>query len=178
MWTKSYIISQILVVIMYVFLGISYFSKERNKILISNIFAHIFQTISPLFLNGYTGAMMGFIMVVRDGILYVDNKLNKNENRKKDIFILCILLIMIIIGTIFTYDGVLSLLSVFATLVLLFGIWQKDSNKYKIYGFIGSILWLLYYIYLKSIFAIVLESLLCICTVIAYLKEYKKKTIK
>ena len=71
--------------------------KERIKILIANLLAHIGQTIAMVLLNSYTGATMAFIITI----------------------------ILILTLSKFTYNGYLSLLSVAVTLVLTYGLWQK-----------------------------------------------------
>lgn len=97
MITPVYIISQIITVIYVALLNSSYFLKEKIKILIANLLAHIGQTIAMVLLNSYTGATMAFIITI----------------------------ILILTLTKFTYNGYLSLLSVAATLVLTYGLWQK-----------------------------------------------------
>ena len=97
MITPVYIISQIITVIYVALLNSSYFLKERIKILIANLLAHIGQTIAMVLLNSYTGATMAFIITI----------------------------ILILTLSKFTYNGYLSLLSVAVTLVLTYGLWQK-----------------------------------------------------
>ena len=74
MITPVYIIQQIITVLYVALLNSSYFLKERIKILIANFFAHIGQTIAMLLLNGYTGAAMAFIMLLRDLTLIILEK--------------------------------------------------------------------------------------------------------
>lgn len=97
MITPVYIISQIITVIYVALLNSSYFLKEKIKILIANLLAHIGQTIAMVLLNSYTGATMAFIITI----------------------------ILILTLSKFTYNGYLSLLSVAVTLVLTYGLWQK-----------------------------------------------------
>ena len=82
---------------------------------------------------------------------------------------------MIIISTVFTYDGLLSLLSVIATMTYTYSVWQKKTNVYKFLGIPVGILWILYNIYVKSIFGVILESILLIASITGYLVEVKKQ---
>ena len=86
-----------------------------------------------------------------------------------------IFIIIIVVLTIFTYNGWGSLLSVVATLVSTIAIWQKNTKYYKLLGIPVSMAWLGYYIFLKSIFAIVLESILLVSTITGYMLETKKE---
>ena len=111
-WTLEYIISQFLIVIVYILICTTYFLKNRRKILITNIIAHIFQAGSFLLLNGLTGVAMNIVYVIRDSFFAFDEKNRKNNNlNKRDYIILTIFILIIIIFTIFTYSGWSSLLS-------------------------------------------------------------------
>lgn len=45
--------------------------KDKKKILIANFIVHIWQTIAMVLLNGYTGAAMAVIMILRDITLII-----------------------------------------------------------------------------------------------------------
>jgi hypothetical protein len=174
-WTLEYIISQILIVIVYILICTTYFLKNRRKILITNIIAHIFQAGSFLLLNGLTGVAMNTVYVIRDSFFTIDEKNRKNSKlTKRDYIILAVFILIIITFTIFTYSGCGSLLSVVATIISTIAIWQKSTKYYKLLGIPVSMAWLGYYIFLQSIFAIVLESILLISTITGYLIENKK----
>lgn len=174
--TGIYIISQIITIIYYGLLSFSYLLKDRKKILIANFIAHIGQTIAMALLNGYTGAAMSLIMMMRDlTLVFEENnkKKGKEINKNVDLIILIITFVLIIILTIFTYNGLLSLLSVIATLVTTFALWQKDVKRYKLLGIIAGLLWLLYNFVIFSIMGIILETILVVCSVIGFIKDRK-----
>ena len=162
-WTPTYIASQVLIILVYTCLCSTYFLRNRKNILKLNIFAHIIQAISFLLLGGLTGVAMNVIYLVRDVFLVTDEK-----NNKRDVRILICFVLAIIILTIFTYNGLASLLSVIATTISTFAVWQKSTKVYKILGTPVSVAWLGYNISLKSIFAIILESILLVSTIIGY----------
>ena len=170
----GYVFSQVLIIITYILICRTYFLKNRNKILITNIIAHIFQGLSFLLLNGFTGSAMQLVYIFRDSFFVIDEK-NREDNKltKRDFLILLLFLLIILILTIFTYDGFGSLLSVFATIISTIAIWQKKTKYYKMLGIPVSVLWVLYYIFLRSIFAIVLESILLISIIIGFILEIK-----
>lgn len=173
--TSIYIVSQIITILYFAVLSLSYLLKDRNKILIANFVAHIGQTIAMAMLNGYTGAAMSIIMIFRDLTLIIQEAKKakgKEINKKIDILILIITILLIVVLTIFTYNGPLSLLSVIATLVTTFALWQKDVKAYKLLGIIAGILWLAYNIFIFSIMGIILESILLVCSIIGYFKQH------
>lgn len=177
--TNIYIISQIITVIYFAMLSSSYLLKNRKRILVTNFIAHIGQTTAMAMLNGYTGAGMALIMMLRDFVLLLQEirkSKGKEISEKSDLMILIITVLLIITLTIFTYNGPLSLLSVVATLITTFALWQKNVKMYKILGIIAGVLWLLYNVFIMSIMGILLELSVVICSVIGFWKEKRGGT--
>ena len=176
-WSITYILSQIFTIIMYILLGLTYYAKERKKVLILNFLALIANGIAYIFLEAWTGLAMCAVALARNIIFLLDeNKNGKRENiNKSDIIILIILYVISIISAIYTYDGFLSLFSVFATMLYTFSVWQKKTSIYKILGIPIGILWILYNTYIMSIFGIILESVLFVCSITGYILEIKKQ---
>lgn len=176
--TSIYIISQIITIAYYTILSFSYLLKDRRKILTANFVAHIGQTTAMAMLSGYTGAAMAVVMMLRDLIFLVQEILKakgKNINKKFNLSIFIITIILVIILTIFTYNGPLSLLSVVATLIGTFALWQKNVKTYKMLGIVVGVCWLSYNIVIMSIMGIILESILGICSIIGYIKDTKRE---
>ncbi len=174
-WTTEYIIAQILLIVVYTCICSTYFCKNRKSILTFDITAHIFHIGAFLLLNGLTGAAMCVIYLIRDIFFAIDEKNRKSSKlNKRDYIILAIFVAIIIVLTIFTYNGLGSLLSVIATLVSTVAIWQKETKYYKYLGIPVSIFWLGYNIYLRAIFAIVLETILFISVISGCVLEYRK----
>ena len=101
-------------------------------------------------------------------------KMKQTLFNKKDIIILVVLYAISLISAVFTYAGPLSLLSVAATMLNTYSVWQKDIKIYKLLGSPTSMLWILYNIYIMSLFGIILESVLLICSVTGYILEKRK----
>ncbi len=177
--TLEYILSQVFIIISYLFLVLSYQAKSRKTILIYSFVSLIANGISYVFLQAYTGLAMCFVALFRNIIFMVDEKKNGKSEKisKKDIVILAVLYLISLLSTVFTYDGFLSLLSVFATMLYTYSVWQKKTTIYKILGLPIGILWIAYNIYIMSIFGIILESILTISAIYGYFKEKKNKQI-
>lgn len=177
--TITYILSQIFIIINYIFLIMTYQSKSRKNILIYNIIALISTGLSYVFLSAYSGLAMTIVAVIRNIIFMIDEKKNgiKEKNEAKDYIILAVLYIISIISAIFTYNGILSMMSVVATMLYTYSVWQKNTKIYKMLGLPVSIIWIIYNIYIFSIFGIILEVILSISAIIGYMKESKAKKL-
>lgn len=179
-FTTTYLVSQIVTIIMYILLAITYQVKNRKTVLILNFLALIANGIAYILLDAYTGLAMCIIALLRNTIFLIDEKKNgkTEKNNKKDIAILVILYTLSIISAIFTYDGFLSLLSVFATMLYTYSVWQKKTKIYKLLGIPIGILWTLYNFSIGSIFGVILEMALLVSSMIGYILEVRRAKIE
>lgn len=177
--TITYIISQFFVILNYVFLAITYYSKDRKRILFLNFCSLTSIGIAYIFLSAYTGLSMVILSIIRNIIFLLDEKKfgKTTEISKREIFILILIYIITITFAVFTYNEFLSLLSVFATMLYTFSVWQKKTIIYKALGIPVGLLWLFYNIYISSIFGIILETILLLSVINGWIIEKKKEQI-
>ena len=175
-WTLTYILSQIFTIITYILLALTYYAKSRKTVLTISFLSLVANGIAYIFLGAYTGLAMCIVAIIRNIIFIVDEKKNGKSNTisQKDIIILAILYAISIVSAVFTYDGFLSLLSVFATMLYTYSVWQKKTNIYKLLGIPIGIIWILYNTYIQSIFGIILETILLICSTTGYILEIRR----
>lgn len=175
--TVAYIVSQIFTIIMYGLLAITYYLKDRKTILIVSFLSVVANGIAYVLLNAYSGLAMCVVAVIRNVVFIIDENKNGKSDKmnKKDIMILIAVYIACIVSAVFTYEGVLSLLSVFATMVYTYSVCQKDTKMYKMLGIPVGVLWVGYNIFVKSIFGVILEAILLICSITGYVLEIKGK---
>ena len=178
--TITYILSQAFAIASYGMLGLTYYAKDRKKVLVLNFLALIASGVAYVFLKAWTGLAMTAVALIRNIIFLLDEKKNgkRETNNKTDIIILVILYIVSIVSAIFTYDGFFSLFSVFATMLYTYSVWQKKTNIYKLLGIPVETLWILYNIYIMSVFGIILETILLICSITGYILEIRKKDLQ
>jgi hypothetical protein len=173
--TTAYIISQVFVVVGYLLFAITYLLKNRVPILFINIISSIAYTLGYLFLNAWAGMAMNLFAVSRNAILLIQNRYKKStKTTKSDYIILAILCAVIIALAVVTYDGFWSLMSIFATILYTISTWHKNTRVYKIIGIFVSLFWLIYNIYVYSLFGIILESLVLVSIIIGNIYELKK----
>lgn len=176
-FTTTYIISQICAIITYIFLALTYYAKTRKNVLIMSLLSNIINGIEYILLNAYSGFAMCMVASLRCLIFLVDENKNGDriKNGKKDVIILIILCMMSIILGAFTYEGIYSILPVLTTILYTYSAWQKNVAIYKILGVPVGILWIAYNVYIKSIFGVILESIIVICSITGYILHISKK---
>lgn len=175
--TLTYVLSQIFVIINSGLLMATYQLKSRKAILIVSFMALLANGIVYMLLSAWSGLAMVFVAMTRNIIFMVDEKKNGKSNKttKKDIAILGILYVISIISAIFTYEGFLSMMSVVATMLYTYSVWQKKTNVYKILGIIIEVVWIIYNIYICSIMGIILDILLLTSAIIGIIREFRLK---
>ena len=161
-----YIISQLFVIIQYFFLMMTYQSKKKKQIIFFNTLSAISAIVSFLLLGAYSGCMMSCLSLFRN---YLFSRKEKNDNSK-----LITIIILLLILTIITYDGLFSLMPVIGTLLYTISIWQNNTITYKKMGVLIEMSWFIYYIYIKSLFGIILESILLASVIIGLIFEISK----
>ena len=178
--TTSYIISQVFVIITYLFLALSYYAKDIKVVLYLSFLSLVANALTYVLLNAYSGFAMCIFACVRNIMFMIDEKKNEKSEKitKRDIVILIVLYSIIGILAAMTFEGFLSLLSVFATMLYTYSVWQKKTIIYKLLGTPIGILWIFYNLYVKSIFGVILETILLVCSLIGFVLEFKKnKTV-
>lgn len=159
----TYIISQIFVIIQYIFIITTYQVKTKRQIIIFNTLAATSAIISFLCLEAYSGCMMSLVSILRNLLFF--------KMKEKDKIKLTIILIILFGLTIFTYNGILSLMPSVGTLLYTLSVWQNDTKIYKKYGILIELSWLIYFIYVKSLFGIILEGISLISIIIGLKRE-------
>ena len=162
----TYILSQIFVIIQYIFIITTYQVKTKKQIIIFNTLGALSAIISFLCLKAYSGCMMSLVSIFRNILFF--------RIKEKDKSKLVIVLILLFILTIFTYNGILSLMPSIGTLLYTLSVWQNDTKIYKKYGVLIEMSWFLYFIYIKSLFGIVLEGISLISIMIGLKREKNK----
>ena len=175
--TTTYVLSQVFVMINAALLMTTYQLKTRKSILIVSFIALIANGVAYALLSAWSGLAMVFVAMMRNIIFMIDEKKNGKSEKitKRDIIILTILYVISIISAIYTYEGILSMMSVLATMLYTFSVWQKKIKIYKILGIIIEMIWVIYNMYIFSIFGIIVKIFLLISAVIGVIREYKVK---
>ena len=161
---------------MYAVLIASYQFKKRRNILIASIVAILLNSLAYIFLHAWTGLAMCGIALLRSIYSLWDEKYHGQSKTMtaRDIVVLIVTSVAIVAVTIPTYDGFLSLMSVFAALAFTFSIWQKNTLVYKAMGIPVAVLWIIYNGFVGSFFGVVLEVFLCAASVYGFVKALRE----
>ena len=162
----SYVISQVLVIIYYIIYSSTYHLKNNNKISKYEIIATIISAISYIFLDEYTGMAMCVVAIIRNLLFTKDKKSTTN---------LIIIITLTIICSIFTFNSYFCLFNIVATIIYTYALWQKNTKIYKLLGIIVNGLMIIYDVYIKSIFGVILITISFISSIIGYLREIRNK---
>jgi len=177
----AFIISQVFVCLCYLFLGLTYVIKKRTLILCFSLTALLFNGLHYSLLGAWAGVGVVCIAVVRNVLFLIQQKIKALDRYVIDDWIILIFLLIISgITAIWTYDGLLSLFSIFASVIYTISVWQKNVKVYKILGIISGLVNIVYFIFINSIFGIILESIVCLITIvftIIYIIDERKEKL-
>lgn len=164
--------AELFVLFSYTLLGITYLVKSRNKIFVLSTISQAGFVVSYILLSAWSGFAMGLIGLARNFALF---GLSKKETKPKfwNNFTLAATFVLMIICSIFTFNGFLSLMSVAATGFYSIAIWNENGKFYKFFGILASICWIIYNIFIKLYLSIFFESVMVICAVVGLLKNKK-----
>ena len=176
-------LSQFFVCLCYLFLGLTYVIKKRNLILYFSLAALLFNGIHYSLLKAWAGVGVVCIAVVRNILFLIQQKIKALDKYVIDDWIILIFLLIIsAITAVWTYDGILSLFSIFASVIYTISVWQKNIKIYKILGIVSGLLNIVYFVFIGSNFGIVLESIVCavtiVFTILYFIDEKKKSSLK
>lgn len=179
----TFIFSQVFVCLCYLFLGLTYVIKKRTLILLFSLAALLFNGLHYSLLGAWAGVGVVCIAVIRNVLFLIQQKIKALDKYVIDDWIILIFLLIISAFTaVWTYDGLLSLFSIFASVIYTVSVWQKNIKVYKVLGIISGAINIVYFAFIGSIFGIILESIVCLVTIvftiIYILNERKEKVLK
>lgn len=175
--TVTYILSQIVTIFVYVFLSLTYCVKNRKVILVFSFTSNFLNAIAFILLGAYTSAAMCAISILRDIIFLIDEKINGKSKKitKKDIVILAFIYTLSIISIVITFKGFLTLLYAIASLIYTFSVWQKNNKIYRLLGIPVILISLCDSIYIKSIFGVILQTVVLITSIAGFITSVMKE---
>lgn len=147
-------LAQILGFIALIFIVLSYQNTKKEKFLLIQIFANIFFGIQYLTLHAFSAFCSSVISLIRTLIFFKYEK----ENRKTPVRILIIILIIISIFGMLTYEGIYSLIPIIIALFYSYGTWHDNLKLTYIIGIIASLLWI-YYNFLVGAYVSIIGSI-------------------
>ena len=170
MKTYLYIASQIFGTCGFIISLIAYHRKTKKKILRNMVLSNILNLIHYLLLGAYSGCITKLLAIFRDCFIIF----KKNCNNFLNYFYLIFFIILYIIASIFTFNGILSILPLLAALIYTIFIWNGNELRLKKIAFICYFIWLIYNIFVMSISGIVSNVISIVSTLIAIKNEKRR----
>lgn len=176
--SSQYIASQIVTIFVYIFLSLTYCVKNRKVILAFSFLSNFLNSIAFILLGAYTSSAMCAISIFRDVVFIIDQKINGKSDKitKKDCIILAMIYGISIVSIVLTFKGFWTLLYAAGSMLYTYSIWQKNNKIYKFMGIPVTLLVIVDSIYIKSIFGVLLQTVVLICSAVGYFKDNKENS--
>lgn len=148
--------------------------KDLSKILISQALANFFYGLQYAFLNVWAAAPMNFLSFFRNLILFYYNE----RKMKPPVELLLVIIAILIILGLITYDGPLTLIPPVITLIYTISIWQNNLNIIRYFFIVAAIIWIYYNLMVGAYVAIagnVLEIISGSVSLVRFTSDKKKK---
>ena len=171
--TTQYILSQVVIIFVYLFLSLTYCVKSRRLVLVFSFTSNFLNIIAFLLLGAYTSSAMCAISIFRDIIFIIDEKINGKSNKitKKDVGILAFVYGICIIAITCTFKGPLTLLYASAAMLYTFSIWQKNNKLYRFLGIPVTLIVIVDSIIIKSVFGALLQGVVLITSIAGFVSQ-------
>ena len=150
-----------------VILIISFQNNNKKTLLKYQIFSSLFFSIQYLCLNAITGCLMNLMTMIRN-IIY------KMLKKTPLLFVSLIIIIMIILS-VFSYNGLISLLPTIAVILYSVALWQKNLKITRITEIISCSLFIIYNINVLAIIGLISTIIELLFAIIAVYKFDIKK---
>ena len=148
---------------------ISFWQKKRIKILFFQILDSAFDIIQYTLLGAYTGSLISLLGATR---AYTFSKTNNK-------YFLFLFLLLYIIASLITFDGVISFIPLIAALVYTIVTWNKKEKNIRLFSILVFILWFIYDILVKAYVSSITDIVLVVSNFIAFYKlDLKSKSLK
>lgn len=167
-----FILAQILGGIALFILVLSFQKNEKQALLKYQIGSSIFFAGQYLFLQAYTGCLMNLICVLRN-ILF-----KKYDKKQVPIYLLIFIVFIMLILSLFAYNGSISLLPCIACILYTISIWQSNLKVTRIVEVISCSLYIIYNIKVLAYVGLVSTMIELISALIAIYRFDIKKDYK
>ena len=159
-----FVLAQIFAFLSSLCLLVSFWQRKRKKILFFQTLDSTFDIIQYSLLGAYTGSLISLLGATR---AYTFSKTNNK-------FFLFLFLLLYVIASIITFNGLISFLPLIAALVYTIVTWNKKEKNIRIFSILVFFLWLIYDILVKAYISSITDIILIVSNSLAFYKLYKK----
>ena len=162
---------QLIGILGYALLAISYFYKKKKDILFTQIVSYIFFVVHYYLLSGITGAYCNLIGLIAFVIIYLID--NRDIKYKK--YIKLSMAPIVVLLSLFTYNDIYSIFPIVAVGAVMLSFSYDNEHFIRFIGVVSALCWLIYAIYCGSIAAIIFEVITLIVITCSIIKNIKNK---
>ena len=162
-------VAQLFGIIALVVLIMSFQKDKKDALLKYQIFSSLLFALQYLFLNAISGCLMNLMSLIR-------NFIYKKFNDKIPIIYLILVIICMIILSLISYKGIISLLPTFAVILYSIALWQKNLTITRIIEIISCSLYIIYNIKVLAISGLISTFIEMLSAITAIYKFDIKKT--
>ena len=137
-------LAQLFGIIALIILIISFQKNDKNLLLKYQIFSSLFFAIQYLCLNAITGCLMNLMTLVRN-VIY-----KRFNNNTPLLYLLTVILVMVVLSM-FSYNGIISILPTIAVILYSIALWQKNLTITRYTEVISCSLFIIYNIKVLAI---------------------------
>ena len=119
--------------------------KVRKHILLGTIIAGIFWVTHYSLLGAWTGAAMNGLGIVMVAVFYL-----YNNPKKRSIWVLILMMILLVAAGMATWQSLVSILPIVGMLLAALSFWQVNEQKIRLYLILTSTCWLFYNVLIFS----------------------------
>lgn len=166
MFTTTYWISQIIVIIAYALLGIGFRKEKKLQILTFSTIYQVLMIIHYSLLSGIAGVIASIIAFVRN-LIFIHNEKKEKNNPTWLLILFCIIAIM---STILIYTSITDILPCILTLLGIYSYWSINTKIIRIGNLLISVCYIIYGISLNSWLTIFCELYLIVNTLVGFFK--------
>lgn len=168
--TTAYWISQVIIVIAYITLGIGLSKEKRLQILTYSSIYQVLAIVHYALLFGVMGIVASVISLFRNFLFIYNEKKGKNNPA----WILILFSVIAVILTIIFYKSPTDILPCILTLIGIFSYWCRNTKITRVGNLFISGCYIAYAITLQSWFSIACELILVVFTTFGYFKHERK----
>lgn len=161
-----YIVAQILGLFGFVFYGLSFWQKNRKKVLMFDMIECTLYATHYFLLGGLTGGIANIVGVGRSATFMFKGK-NKFTSGP---YLPIMFLFFYALNAAFTWSGPITLFPTIGSMVLCLAIWQHNTRLIRRYSLLSNLFWLIYAFSIGAYVAVATNIILMISTTSAIIK--------
>ncbi len=160
----SFLLGQFFGVIALIILVISLQKNKKEELLRLQVLSSLFFALQYFFLKAFTGSLMNIVTLIRNIIF----------NKSKSILSLIVIISIMIILTIYSYENIYSILPSLAVIFFSIAVFQDNIKIIRYIEVLSCLLFIIYNIKYKALFGFISTLIELTSVIIAITRNFTK----